>query len=71
VPHLLDESFSLRREIGIRERVKLIVTADVFNITNSVCFAAPGTNIDSANFGQVITTTNLPRKIQLNARITF
>jgi len=71
VPHLLDESISLRREIGFTERWKLAITADVFNVTNSVHFAAPGTNIDSANFGQVSTTTNLPRKIQLNARIMF
>ena len=42
------------------ERWKLAITADVFNVTNSVHFAAPGTNIDSANFGQVTTTTNLP-----------
>jgi hypothetical protein len=71
VPRLVDESVSLRREIGFTERWKLAITADVFNITNSVHFAAPGTNIDSANFGQVITTNNLPRKIQMNARITF
>jgi hypothetical protein len=49
-PSLLDESLSLRREIGIRERLKLAFTADVFNITNSACFAAPGTNIDSPQF---------------------
>jgi hypothetical protein len=71
VPGLLDESVSLRREIGFNERWKLAITADVFNLTNSVHFAAPGTNIDSANFGRVTTTTNLPRKFQLNARITF
>jgi len=71
VPHLLDEDLSLRREIGLTERLKLAITADVFNITNSVYFAAPGTNIDSSNFGQVTTTTNLPRKIQLNARFIF
>ena len=71
VPNLIDESISLRREFGINERWKLAITADVFNVTNSVHFAAPGTNIDSANFGQVTTTTNLPRKFQLNARITF
>ena len=70
-PHLLDEDISLRREIPIRERVRLAITADVFNITNSVYFAAPGTNIDSANFGQLSTAANLPRKLQLNARITF
>jgi hypothetical protein len=62
---------SLKREIAIRERLKLALQADVFNVTNTVSFAAPGTNIDSANFGQVTTTANLPRKIQLNARLTF
>jgi hypothetical protein len=62
---------SLRREIAIRERLKLALQADVFNITNTVCFAAPNTNIDSSNFGQVTTTSNLPRKIQINARLTF
>jgi hypothetical protein len=70
-PHLLDEDLSVRREFGIRERLKLAIAADVFNLTNSVYFAAPGTNIDSSNFGQVTTTSNLPRKIQLIARVTF
>ncbi len=70
-PGLWDEDVSLRREINISERVKLALTGDFFNITNSVYFAAPGTNIDSSTFGQVTTTANLPRKIQVNARITF
>jgi hypothetical protein len=70
-PSLLDEDVTVRREIPIRERLRLLVSADVFNITNSVYFAAPSTNIDSANFGQLTTSANLPRKIQLNARITF
>jgi hypothetical protein len=70
-PSLLDESLSLRREIAITERLKLAITGEVFNLTNSVYFGAPGNNIDSANFGQVTTSANLPRKLQLNARITF
>ena len=70
-PSLLDESISLRREIVITERVKLTLTGDVFNLTNSVYFGAPGNNIDSSNFGQVQTSANLPRKLQLNARVTF
>jgi hypothetical protein len=49
----------------------VLVSADVFNVPNNVRFAAPGTNIDSANFGQVTTQSNSPRKIQFNARITF
>jgi len=70
-PHLIDEDVSLRREIAIHERLRVAFTLDVFNLTNAVCFAAPGTNIDSSNFGQVTTTNNLPRKLQLTARVTF
>jgi hypothetical protein len=43
----------------------------MFNLTNTVAFAAPGLNIDSSNFGQVISQSNLPRKIQLVGRISF
>jgi hypothetical protein len=70
-PYLLNEDLSLRREISLRERVKLAFEANMFNITNSVHFGAPGVNIDAAAFGQVSTQANLPRKIQFNARISF
>ena len=53
-PSLWDEDISLRREISISERVRLALTRDFFNITNSVYFAAPGTNIDSSTFGRVL-----------------
>ncbi|HEX4750192.1 MAG TPA: TonB-dependent receptor [Bryobacteraceae bacterium] len=71
VPHILDEDISIRREFPLHERVRLALQADMFNMTNSVAFAAPGTNIDSANFGQVTSQANLPRKFQLVGRITF
>jgi hypothetical protein len=70
-PHILNEDVSVRREIRLRERLKFLFEANMFNITNSVYFNAPATNIDSANFGQVTSQRNLPRKVQLNARITF
>ena len=70
-PHTVGADMSLKREINITERMRLNLQADVFNVTNTVCFAAPGTNIDSSNFGQVTTTSNLPRKIQLDARFVF
>jgi len=68
---ILNEDISLRREVPIKERIKLALGVDVFNMTNSVYFAAPNTNIDSANFGQVQTASNSPRKLQINARLTF
>ena len=61
----------MRREIPIRERLKFAIEANIFNITNSVYFAAPAANIDSANFGQVTSQRSLPRKVQLNARFSF
>ena len=70
-PYLLDEDASVRREIVIHERMKLAFEAQMFNITNSVHFSAPGTNIDSATFGEVTSQANLPRKVQFNARISF
>jgi hypothetical protein len=70
-PHVLNEDVSLRREIALRERAKLAFEANMFNITNSVYFNTPGTNIDTATFGQVSSQRNLPRKVQFNTRITF
>ncbi|HWB86531.1 MAG TPA: TonB-dependent receptor [Bryobacteraceae bacterium] len=70
-PSTLDEDITLRREIFIRERVRFSIEANMFNITNSVVFNSPATNIDSATFGQVSSQTNLPRKVQFNARFSF
>jgi hypothetical protein len=70
-PYTLNEDVSVRREIAIHERVKLGIEANIFNITNSVVFAAPATNIDSSNFGQLTSQRNLPRKVQFNARLSF
>jgi hypothetical protein len=68
---ILNEDITLRRTISFGERWKLAIAGDVFNMTNSVYFAAPGTNIDAANFGQVVSASNSPRKLQINARLTF
>lgn len=70
-PYVADEDLSLRREFSIREKVQFALQADAFNISNSVNFLAPGTNIDSASFGTLTSQANLPRKMQLSARITF
>jgi hypothetical protein len=62
---------SVRREFAVRERVKLAIQADAFNVNNTVRFGAPGLNPDVAAFGTITSQTNQPRKLQLNARITF
>jgi hypothetical protein len=70
-PTLWNLDANLRKQVAFRERFKFEFTADFFNIFNTVVFGAPGTNIDSANFGQLTTAANSPRRIQLAARIMF
>ncbi len=53
-----------------RERVKLEIRADFFNILNHAEFSNPSTTLSSKFFGQ-ITTTGDPRIIQLAAKLTF
>ena len=62
---------SLRKTIMIHERVKFELAADFFNLLNNVIFAAPATNIDSANFGTVTTTQNGARHIQFSGKLNF
>jgi hypothetical protein len=70
-PPIMDTDISLRREFPITERLKLAFEASAFNVFNQVCFAAPGMNPDQASFGTLTSQANQPRKLQLNARITF
>jgi hypothetical protein len=70
-PYTYSVDLSVRREFAIREHVKLAVEGAAFNVLNAVCFAAPGLNPDQASFGTLTAQANQPRKLQLNARITF
>jgi hypothetical protein len=70
-PHNADVDVTVRREFAIRERIKLALQADAFNVNNAVHFAAPGLGIDSATFGIFTAMANSPRKLQFSARVTF
>jgi hypothetical protein len=70
-PFISSIDISVRREFAIHENVKLAFQADAFNVINAVQFAAPGLNPDQASFGTLTSQANQPRKLQLNARITF
>jgi hypothetical protein len=70
-PHNADMDVSVRREFAIREKVRMAVQADAFNVNNAVHFAAPGTGIDAANFGIYSAMANQPRKLQFSARVSF
>jgi len=71
-PHYFELDASLLKRIPINERFKLEVRADATNLTNSVMFAAPTTDITSSIFGRINNSvTSGSRKIQLGAKIHF
>jgi hypothetical protein len=70
-PNNFNVDLGLRRELPIRERIKLAIQADAINAFNLVVFGGIGTNITNANFGRVGSQANAPRTIQLSARIEF
>jgi hypothetical protein len=70
-PRTADTDLSVHRTFEIRESLKLSIQADAFNASNSVYFSAPNTTVGSASFGEFSAQANLPRKLQLSARLTF
>ena len=69
-PDLANVNLTLRKTIDIRERMKVAVGADFFNLFNHTEFTTISTTITSSLFGQA-TATNPARIIQLSGRFTF
>ncbi|MCU1330303.1 MAG: hypothetical protein JWN34_5673, partial [Bryobacterales bacterium] len=71
-PHYLVFDASLLKRIPVNERIRLELRADATNISNSVMFGAPTTDITSGTFGRIRNTiTSGSRKIQIGAKIRF
>ena len=63
--------FSMLKTIPFDEIRQLQLRAEVFNILNHPTFSAPGTAINSSTGGQVTTTLNAARIIQLGVKFIF
>jgi hypothetical protein len=71
-PSLFNIDLSIFKTFTYKERYKAQFRAEALNVTNTVLFASPATNISSpGTFGTITSQTNFPRLIQLGARITF
>jgi hypothetical protein len=82
-PGMWDIDMSLKREVPIHDRVKLLLDVSAYNLTNSVIFSIGNTAVQSTTPGQTVANTsstalgrvtgqaNSPRDIQLAARINF
>ena len=64
-------NLSATKNFGILENVRLQFRADAFNLCNHPLFAAPTIVVTNGAFGQISSTTNAPRVIQMGLRLTF
>ena len=62
--------FSLRRRIGLTEKFKLQLQADIFNAFNRTNFRDLDSNLSNAAFG-TLSTAGPPRNIQFGLKLTF
>jgi hypothetical protein len=63
--------FALFKNFGFGERTKLQIRGEVFNLFNTPQFGAPNTSAGSANFGKITSQANLPRLIQVAAKLMW
>ena len=71
-PGLFDMDISLRRNFPLHfEGGRLLLQADLYNVSNFVQFGSVGLTVGSANFGLPSVQANNPRQAQLSARIEF
>jgi hypothetical protein len=71
-PHYFEADAALHKRIPVTERIKLELRAEATNVTNSVSFNAPTTDITSSLFGRIRNSVaSGSRKIQVGAKIHF
>ena len=74
-PGFRNYDLSLFRSFPIREHYKLEFRGEAYNLTNSPRWNNPGTNLNSADFGQITSTSMLAgaygRQVNVAVRILF
>jgi hypothetical protein len=63
--------FSINKIVGVKDRVKVKFSTEVFDLFNHAQFAIPNSNLSSPGFGRVGQQSNLPRTIQFALRVSF
>jgi hypothetical protein len=70
---MFDLDAALYKTFVVRERFRLELKSEAFNLTNRPTFDVPGREVTNQLFG-VVTATALnprPRSIQISLRLTF
>lgn len=71
-PHYFELDASLMKRVPLTERFRMEIRADATNLTNSVMFNGPTTDITSSTFGRIYNSVaSSSRKVQLSAKLYF
>ena len=73
-PGLSNVNFSLFRNIGVWENMKVQFRAEMFNLLNTPNFNNPGATFNPSNlasFGNITSTNNPNRQIQFGLKVLF
>ena len=70
-PWFLNESVSLARNIAVKERVRVSLRFEAFNLFNRVRWGGPTSTLNSPNFGLVRSQGNDPRRMQAALKLYF
>jgi hypothetical protein len=69
-PSFAETDLNLSRSFPIRERLRMEIRAEAFNLTNSFRAGNPTAARNSPQFGQILTALD-PRILQLAAKFSF
>ena len=60
---------SIFKNFPLSNGSRLQLRVEAFNLFNSTQFANPGTSFGAADFGQILSTINPPRQMQLALKL--
>lgn len=64
-----NENVSLAKTFSFKEKLRLDLRGEAFNIFNRTIFGTGSTNLDAATFGQVTNQVNDPRQMQVALKL--
>ena len=70
-PGLSVADLGLSKKVNLREHMTLQIRGEAFNALNTPQFAAPNTTVTSTAFGTITAASQLPRTVEVSARIQF
>jgi hypothetical protein len=70
-PAFYNTDFSVFKDFSLRERAKLQLRGEIFNLFNTPQFALPTPQVDTPTAGQITSTLHESRQIQVSVNFTF